>query len=145
MNAPTEFTTFLPMTPAIRQRLEATIDNLIALLDEIDGDADRESSGDDEPVLGWPDEWTGRGASMLHITGDDDRELEGEHDEDGGDAEPDHDGESSLGWTITGSMGGTDDRVEEHDGSELSLDAGHWRFCQSGVVAFDGEVSELLP
>jgi hypothetical protein len=94
MNAPAEFTTFVPVTSSMRQRLEATIDNLIALLDEIDGDPDRESTGDDEPILGWPDEWTGRGAQPLRLTGDDDRELESEHDEDGGDAEPDSDGES---------------------------------------------------
>ncbi len=37
---------FVQMTPAIRRRLEATLDNLIHLLDAIDGDADA------EPTLG---------------------------------------------------------------------------------------------
>ena len=35
-------TTFMPVTAALRSRLEATIENLIALADAIDGDADLE-------------------------------------------------------------------------------------------------------
>ncbi|MFI0848661.1 hypothetical protein [Mesorhizobium sp. IMUNJ 23232] len=35
-------TTFLPVTAALRSKLEATIENLIALADAIDGDADLE-------------------------------------------------------------------------------------------------------
>lgn len=31
-------TVFMPMTPALRRRLEATIEQLVALLDEIDGE-----------------------------------------------------------------------------------------------------------
>ncbi|NBN79288.1 hypothetical protein GWI72_13505 [Microvirga tunisiensis] len=40
------------MTPSLRARIEATIDNLVALLDEIDGDADFEP----DPVEGNGDE-----------------------------------------------------------------------------------------
>ena len=39
---------FLPMTASIRLRLEATIENLIALLDEVDGDTGIEPDVDDE-------------------------------------------------------------------------------------------------
>jgi hypothetical protein len=36
-----------------RKRLEDAIEKAIALLDEIDGDADIEDGADDEPSLGW--------------------------------------------------------------------------------------------
>jgi hypothetical protein len=39
-------TTFLPVTAALRSRLQATIENLIALADEIDGDENLEDGGD---------------------------------------------------------------------------------------------------
>lgn len=42
-------TTFLPVTRSLRQRIEATIDNLLALLDTIDGDPDLEDGNDAEP------------------------------------------------------------------------------------------------
>ncbi len=62
------------MTPAIRARIEETIEQLVALLDAVDGDADFEPDSDGVPVLPAAD-------------GGDDRELEDEHDEDGGDDE----------------------------------------------------------
>lgn len=34
MNARPDFSMFLPMTPALRRRIEATVEQLIALLDE---------------------------------------------------------------------------------------------------------------
>lgn len=37
---------FLAVTPSMRQRIEATIENLLALLDVIDGDPDFEDGGD---------------------------------------------------------------------------------------------------
>lgn len=40
---------YLPLTPAMRMRIEATIEQLIGLLDEIDGDPDLEPESDDEP------------------------------------------------------------------------------------------------
>ncbi|WP_156460492.1 hypothetical protein [Devosia sp. Root635] len=36
-----------------RERLEALIEDAIALLDELDGDCDREDDGTAEPWLGW--------------------------------------------------------------------------------------------
>lgn len=48
MNTRPEPILFLPMTLTMRLRLEATIENLIALLDEVDGDLDREPDVDDE-------------------------------------------------------------------------------------------------
>lgn len=67
----------------LRRRMEAAIDSMLALLDELDGDPDLEASNDDEPSLGWCD-----GKSSFRWGSDDDREAEDEHDEDGGDREP---------------------------------------------------------
>lgn len=71
MNARPDPTTFLPMTPDLRARIEATIEHLVSLLDAIDPDPDLEPSlgyspygtdleGDDsdfEPDS--DDEWSG--------------------------------------------------------------------------------------
>ena len=46
-------TIFLAVTPSMRLRLSTTIEYLIALLDEIDGDENTEEQGDLEPSLGW--------------------------------------------------------------------------------------------
>jgi hypothetical protein len=72
--------TFLPLTPALRARIETTIEQLVALLDAVDGDADA------EPWLGWTYRFDGVPVSPA-ADGGDDRELEDEHDEDGGDDE----------------------------------------------------------
>jgi hypothetical protein len=96
--------------PITRQAVEAQIDLLIDLLDSLDPDPDREpdpaeSDPDAEPSLGWTAGFTpelqqqdGRGFYMNESAGSD---LEDEHDgaEPGEDAEPDVDGEASLGWT----------------------------------------------
>lgn len=37
----------------LRERLETLIEDAIALLDQIDGDAEREDDGTAEPWLGW--------------------------------------------------------------------------------------------
>ncbi len=42
-------TLFLAVSPDMRSRIENTIENLLALLDVIDGDPDMEDSGDAEP------------------------------------------------------------------------------------------------
>ncbi|TIO11069.1 hypothetical protein [Mesorhizobium sp.] len=62
-------TVFIGMTPTLRLRIETTIENLLALLDEIDGDPDLEP-------------WLAGGAEVV---GTDDREqddcdLEEQHD-----------------------------------------------------------------
>jgi len=59
-----------------REEVAQTIERLIAILDEIDGEAELEPTGDDEPTLGWP----AGGMRMVGSTMD-------------GEAEP------SLGWT----------------------------------------------
>lgn len=48
-------TQFIAIKPAQRKRIEALIEDLVSLLDFIDGDEDREDGADDEPELGWPD------------------------------------------------------------------------------------------
>lgn len=65
-----------------RARLEAKIEELVSLLDLIDGDPDFEPTNDNEPSLGWPDGLPGQGAVRLRNIEEDDRELEDEHDED---------------------------------------------------------------
>jgi len=70
MHAQLEPTVFLPVTRAMRMRIEATIEQLLGLLDEIDSDADLEPANDDEPSLGW----TCAGGCAIGAT--DDRESE---------------------------------------------------------------------
>lgn len=48
MNARPAPTLFLPMSRAMRMRIEATIEQLVGLLDAIDGDPDLEAANDDE-------------------------------------------------------------------------------------------------
>lgn len=83
MSAHPDPTVFLPMTPSLRSRIEATIEQLLALLDQIDGDPDLEPGADDEPSLGWTYFRDGMSAYTCDSDGDD-RELEDEHDEDEG-------------------------------------------------------------
>ncbi|WP_244424649.1 hypothetical protein [Methylobacterium nodulans] len=79
---------------------------MITCLDEADGDPDLEDEGDDEPSLGSPERTAEFGVTVIdgdryHILstsqirwgdgGTMDCEVEDEHDEDGGDAEPDGD------------------------------------------------------
>jgi hypothetical protein len=49
MNVRPDPVLFLAVTPSMRQRIEATIEHLVSLLDTIDGDPDREDGGDAEP------------------------------------------------------------------------------------------------
>lgn len=49
MNSRAQPVCYLTLTPALRRRLEATIEQLIGLLDEIDGDPDHEPDADAEP------------------------------------------------------------------------------------------------
>lgn len=78
------FVRILELTPALRRRIEATIEHLVSLLDAYDGDEDLEDGGDDEASLGW----TERGPDSCLLAPYDDREMEDENDEDGGDYEP---------------------------------------------------------
>jgi hypothetical protein len=48
MNARPEPTIFRPINAAMRMRIEATIELLVAFLDGLDGDADFEADSDDE-------------------------------------------------------------------------------------------------
>ena len=65
----------------VRPLLEAEVQRLIDLLDQIDEDPDFENTGDEEPWLGAPDARTGSWAG-LYAEGNDDRE------EDDSDREP---------------------------------------------------------
>lgn len=111
-----DFTRIVELTPALRRRLEQTIEHLIALLDSYDGDTDTEESGDSEPSLGWPLQ----GITALRDGSYDDREAEPEHDEDGADDEP------TMGWSVTGFCGSTfdtDEIEEDHTGDQVQKGA----------------------
>lgn len=103
MNALPDAAAYLPLTPALRARIEATIERLVALLDAIDGDPDLELMGDDEPSLGWTYHCDGGPNFSCSGIGDD-RELEDEIDEDGGDTEWSGD-ELDDSWTEKCSQG----------------------------------------
>jgi len=78
-------TNFLPVE---RRAVEDEIERLIGLLDGMDGDENLETTGDDEPSLGWPN------AGQRPTLGmSDDREVDNSDYEDGADNEPE------LGWT----------------------------------------------
>lgn len=89
----------------LRARMEAAIEAMLAMLDELEGDVDLEPDNDDEPSLGWCD-----GANVHRYGTVDDREVEDEHDEDGHDREaddegdPDQDLEPALGWNAEASQ-----------------------------------------
>ncbi len=78
-------TIFVELTPDTRKRIEDAIEQMMLLLDTIDGDENLEEPGDLEPALGWTDR--GPAALAKHIP-DDDREVDDENDEDGADTEP---------------------------------------------------------
>lgn len=69
-------TTGLPLESLRREAVEAHIEALIALLDDLDGNLDLEPDNDDEPILGWPE-----GVVARTGTGLDDREPDGDEDE----------------------------------------------------------------
>ena len=114
------YTQILEVTPGLRHRIEAAIDNLVQLLDSIDPDADfepdndNEPQGDEEDSLGWTDReaqkgrysWTGQGGDLEHEH--DGREPQ-EDDEDGADDEP------SIGVSFYAGYGVTEVDLELDD------------------------------
>lgn len=58
MNARSEPTTFIALTPAMRQLIENVVEDLLLLLDELDGDPDLEPTMGDVPE-GYLDEQEG--------------------------------------------------------------------------------------
>jgi hypothetical protein len=65
------FSDFLPLSASRRQRIERTIEALIAMLDQMEADVDL------EPWLGWTD--AANQDSFRWLGGDDDIEAENEH------------------------------------------------------------------
>ena len=91
------------LTPDLRKRIEQTIEHLISLLDDYDGDDSAEDDGTAEPLNGWPN--SGHFIAKEMAT-DDDRE------QDNADYEP------SLGWTGSGAHGAPYDADVEVNGDE---------------------------
>lgn len=75
--------TFVTVTPTMRGLIENVIEDLILLLDEIDGDPDQEDDDptepgeDGEPSLGWTDAEAAHGNRNVSVW---DADLEEEHD-----------------------------------------------------------------
>ncbi|AXS39703.1 hypothetical protein [Breoghania sp. L-A4] len=84
---------WLTVEPQMRKRIEAAIDGLVALLDQIDGDPDLEDGGDFEPTVSRP-EYTGHFAR--HPMRGDFRDQPELCNEDG-EREIDHDREEDYG------------------------------------------------
>ncbi|NKQ73870.1 hypothetical protein C3Y89_26655 [Rhizobium sp. UPM1132] len=74
-----------------RETLEGYIEELIALLDLLDGDENLEPDNDNEPSLGAPEHVTQTHWYMPVGSEQADLEIEDENDEDGGDTEPNGD------------------------------------------------------
>jgi len=102
-----------------RKAIEAQIESLITMLDEMDGDPDIEENGDEHDT-GMAEGW--RGAATYSAFGVclpvplDNQGPILEDDEEGADAEPDEDGEPDLGWTLAGEHG---DQWANNNGCEL--------------------------
>lgn len=48
-----DFTRIIELTPELRQRIEATVEHLLTILDAFEGEPDAEDDGSAEPWLGW--------------------------------------------------------------------------------------------
>lgn len=115
-------TVILEFTPAMRALVENLVEDLIALLDVVDGPEDDEDSADEEPTLGFLDQrpnqlqrWEGDRAyrALDGDLEDDDPREEDDPAEDNGDVEP-----SLCGLSVE-MRGGDDDR--EGDPAELGI------------------------
>ncbi len=96
---------FIEIRPGMRKALADAVEAFLNLLDQIDADANLEEDnpseddapceevGDNEPSLGTPGESSFPPQTHWAQGADDDREVEDEHDEPGGDEEP------ALGWS----------------------------------------------
>ncbi|MBY5606245.1 hypothetical protein HFO50_34925 [Rhizobium leguminosarum] len=74
-----------------RETLEVYIEELITMLDLLDGDENLEPDNDNEPSLGAPEHVTQTHWYMPVGSEQTDLEIEDENDEDGGDTEPNGD------------------------------------------------------
>ncbi|MBY5587864.1 hypothetical protein HFO49_10285 [Rhizobium leguminosarum] len=74
-----------------RETLEVYIEELITMLDLLDGDENLEPDNDNEPSLGAPEHVTQTHWYMPVGSEQTDMEIEDENDEDGGDTEPNGD------------------------------------------------------
>ncbi|MBY5717625.1 hypothetical protein HFO33_13730 [Rhizobium leguminosarum] len=75
-----------------RETLETYIEELIAILDLLDGDENLEPDNDNEPTLGAPEQHISQAHWYFPVSADQaDLEIEDENDEDGGDTEPNGD------------------------------------------------------
>lgn len=154
-------------TRALRRRMEAAIDVLLATLDALDGESDLEPANDDEPSLGWPR--VGRGAAGREDgpatdAGDDDREYDGADDEPSLAATENHPG---GGWSpflrrdrdgaqTAWARGGSDERelddADDEEGGDLEeacedegCDGGDREndMAEWGIADFDGVAEQF--
>jgi|SRR5882757_809649 len=136
----------------LREKARIEINRLLDFLDasDIDPDledvGDREDVGDDEPSLGSIERhpschaMDGRNSSgdQTHWAAGEGDDVEDEHDG----AEPDEDGEPSLGWTTSGVLGGLSDferdaaesGIGDHDGLMEQIGTNDWTAGRGGMV-----------
>lgn len=102
---------FIEVGGNIRPKLEAAVEALLEILDQLDGDTDLEDGADDEPALGSTED--GRlGQTRWTNSGTDDLEQEPEHDEPSlGSPGLRFGSENQELWA----QGTTDDCEEQHD------------------------------
>jgi len=108
---------FVTLSPDDRAGIATTIERLINMLDDLDGDENLEDGGDLEPNIGWASDE--RGSRGFDDSGDE-REIEDEH---GGNIldEPhdDEELEPFLGWSETCGNGG---RLDASPGGAAFMD-----------------------
>ncbi len=123
---------------ALRQRMEAAIESLLALLDELEGDADLESANDDEPSLGWEGGQPSRHFFVApwddSIRRYDDTDLE----QDAGD-EPE--GRDTDREYTAPERAGAGFVYAGHDDAEDSHDA-EWDQAEDGIADMDGLIEQ---
>jgi hypothetical protein len=115
----------------LRLRLATTIENLIAMLDEIDGDENLEEPGDSEPWPAWPERGPGaEGGDTV------DRELDEADDEDGAEAEPTL-GAPDRGGCYLSQAHWADGARGDHEREDASEDEGA-QCDDEGAIEHDG-------
>ncbi|WP_221155323.1 hypothetical protein [Rhizobium lentis] len=112
-----------------REIVEACIEELIALLDLLDGDPDLEDNGDLEPSIGSTPLYIGNHCVY-------DLELDDADDEDGGDAE------DALGWSNPCGLRPHIRDVSEQLMSPIDNEEGPLGFDGSGVMIAKAQLKE---
>ncbi|RTL97429.1 hypothetical protein EJV44_08935 [Ancylobacter aquaticus] len=123
---------------ALRERMEAAVESMLALLDELEGDTDREPDfgdwepdNDDEPWLGWSQ----NGGGSPNYDAGEDREYDVGDDLQGPDVDREYTALEHHGMGFVRS--GRDDAEEDDDGGSDVNDEPH-----DDINTFDGILAD---